>query len=121
VELLFLAVQQGVPVVEVPVQWQEIDGSKVRGVGVCKLPPSSPVTAATHWHPRPRREPSRESQCCSDSALWRPPLSPICFVVVAVAQVDMIADTLNMARDLIVTRLCYLVGFWTFVKASKSK
>lgn len=33
----------------------------------------------------------------------------------------MIADTLNMARDLIATRLFYLLGIWTFVKASKAK
>ncbi len=57
VELLFLGNRQHVPMTEVPVEWQEIDGSKV----------------------------------------------------------DMLADTLNMARDLIMIRLCYLFRLWTYV------
>lgn len=56
VELLFLGNRQGVPMVEVPVEWEEVDGSKV----------------------------------------------------------DVLADTISMARDLIMIRLCYLFRVWTY-------
>jgi dolichyl-phosphate beta-glucosyltransferase len=63
VELLYLAVRQGVPMVEVPVEWEEVDGSKV----------------------------------------------------------DMLADTLNMARDIILIRLCYLIGLWKYTQGPAQK
>lgn len=56
VELLFLACRQGVPLVEVPVNWCEVDGSKV----------------------------------------------------------DVLADTISMARDLLMIRMCYLFGVWKY-------
>jgi hypothetical protein len=54
VELLFLAVRFRVPLVEVPVTWQEIEGSKL----------------------------------------------------------DAVSATLQMARDMFIIRLCYMLGIW---------
>jgi dolichyl-phosphate beta-glucosyltransferase len=62
VELLYLATHQGVPLVEVPVQWEEVDGSKV----------------------------------------------------------DMLADTMSMARDLVLIKLCYTFGIWTYEKKKRA-
>lgn len=63
VELLFLATRQNVPLVEVPVSWCEVDGSKV----------------------------------------------------------DVLSDTISMARDLLMIRLCYLTGMWRYETAPTGK
>ena len=54
VELIFLAARFGVPMVEVPVNWQEIDGSKL----------------------------------------------------------DVLTSTIQMARDIVAIRVCYMLGIW---------
>jgi dolichyl-phosphate beta-glucosyltransferase len=54
VELLFLAARFGIPMVEVPVNWNEVDGSKI----------------------------------------------------------DVLQDTIQMARDIVAIRVCYMFGIW---------
>ena len=112
VELLFLATRQGVPLIEVRPR-------RVTQIPLCRRRPCTVtvvVPCSVSLYCRLQAHLLR-TWCAHATAFVQVPVE---WEEVDGSKVDMLADTLSMARDLVLIRLCYLLGIWTYEKRKRA-